>query len=125
MATAAEGVAAAVAARKEGRATARPLLRQQRARIAELEQQLSDASLHIAAAIAEDVSSPPPSSAASASSPPPRAASASSPPPRDSTPLEGADEISESDARLIFYAQFPNAEDFSIEEIKQFLAFNY
>ena len=120
MATAAEGVAAAVAARKEGRATARPLLRQQRARIAELEQQLSDASLHIAAAIAEDASSPPPRSAASASSPPPRsAASASSPP-----ALE-ADEISESDARMIFYAQFPNAGDFSIDEIKQFLSFNY
>lgn len=88
---------------------------------------MSDASLHIAAAIAEDVSSPPPSSAASASppprasSPPPRSAASALPPPA----LEGADEISESDARMIFYAQFPNAEDFSIEEIKQFLALNY
>ena len=122
---AAEGVAAALSARKEGRATARSLLRQQRAKIAELEQQLSDASLHIAAAIAEDASSPPPRSV---SSPPPRA---SSPPPRSaastSSPLalEGADEISDSDARMIFNAQFPNAGEFTIQEIKQFLALNY
>ena len=119
--TAAEGVAAAVAARKEGRATARPLLRQQRARITELELQLSDASLHIAAAIAEDASSPPPHYAASVSSPPPRSAASALPPPA----LEGADEISESDARMIFNAQFPNAGEFTIEEIKQFLALNY
>jgi hypothetical protein len=74
--------------------------------------------LHIAAAIAEDASSPPPHYAAS--SPPPRSAASALPP-----ALEGADGISDSDALMIFNAQFPNAGDFSIDEIKQFLSFNY
>ena len=74
--------------------------------------------MHIAAAIAEDASSPPPHYAAS--SPPPRSAASALTP-----ALEGADGISDSDALMIFNAQFPNAGDFSIDEIKQFLSFNY